>query len=82
MKLAQPDMDQILLTKYKEYIESATELNSLFEEMDFNESGTINLEEFEACMEDFCFSMHFQIKGLDIHDCRMFFRMLTLTVGD
>lgn len=77
MKLAQPEMEQLLLMRCKEDLENANELKALFAEMDLNASGTVNYEELQACFEDCRFTNYLKIKGLDIHDAKMFWRMLS-----
>jgi len=81
MRIAQPEVDQLLLWKVKEDLESAQELKDLFIEMDLNQSGTISWEEFEICMKDLRLASLLQVKGLDIHDAKMFYRMLESIAG-
>jgi len=81
MKLAQPDVDELLFEKRKEEIESAEELQNLFDSIDTNQSGSVTWEEFEKFMTDERVTSYLEVNGLDINDAYMFFRMLASSVG-
>jgi len=79
MKLVQPDLDEKLIDKRKEDIESACELRRLFSRVDTNNSGSISYDEFMACMNDYHFRSAFEMQGLACQDAHAFFRILAGT---
>jgi len=76
MKLALPDVDELLLNKHKEELESAKELKRIVIDLDVTDSSSITLEELQRCMQDVRFATYLELKGLDIKDAELFFRML------
>lgn len=81
MKLAHPDIEELLFEKRREEIESAEELQKLFDSLDEAHSRIINWEQFAKCMHDDRIATHFELNGLNVHDAFLFFRMLASTVG-
>jgi len=82
MKLAQPDLETMLFEKRREEVKNARSLRELCVEADHNGSGSISFEEFAEIMADSRIRSHFELKGLDIKDAEMFFKMLTSITGD
>lgn len=76
MKLAQPDIEQLLADKHKEDYETANELRSVFSRLDANGTGTLSLEELQEALCDYKLISYFEMKGLRIHDAERFFSML------
>jgi len=81
MKLAQPDMDALLLAKRKSDLLHVQDLKSVFAAMDENHSGTLSAEELRRCIQDVRMASVFEMKGLDIKDAEVFFSMLTSMSG-
>jgi len=81
MKLAQPGIEELLFEKRKAEVESAEELQKLFQSVDQNQSGAVSWQEFEKCMSDDAVASYFAVNGLNINDAYIFFRMLASTVG-
>lgn len=81
MKLAQPDIEELLFEKRKAEIESAEHLQKLFDRVDKSQSGSITWEEFERCMHDESITSYLEVNGLTINDAFIFFRMLASSVG-
>jgi len=76
MKLARPDMEELLLEKRKDDLKSACELRDLFTSMDENDSGILTLDEFEHSIKDVKIASYFDFKGLSLTHASMFFKML------
>jgi len=76
MKLAQPDIDDMLLKKHVEDVHSALELRVLFAQMDMDNSGRLSESEFTAAMQNHKLIDFLELKGLAIKDATMFFNML------
>jgi len=76
MKLAQPDLDEMLLTKHKEDMANCHELRKVFTALDQNGSGTLSAEEFHTFTHDPRLVAFFEYKGLYIKDAELFFNML------
>jgi len=82
MKLAQPDLQELLFNKHKEDIESACELRSLFSSLDTNGNGSLSFDEFMKCMSDYKVRSYFEMRGLAVKDAEMFFHMLSAVSDD
>jgi len=76
MKLAQPDLDQMLVERRKEDLANAEELRDLFDNLDKNHDGSLSFHEFQACMQDVDVVHYCQMKGLEITDAELCFKML------
>jgi len=76
MKLAQPDLDEMLVSKRKEDLANAEELRGLFANLDANHDGTVNFDEFHAKLQDPHMVHYFEMKGLAVTDAEMCFKML------
>jgi len=82
LKLAAPDLDVLILEKRKRDSESAKELAEVISTlMDEDGDGIISLQEFnnhigEPRVKDF-----FAVRGLDVNDAHLFFRMLESVEG-
>jgi len=82
MKLAQPDLDMMIMEKKRADMRNANALMAVCREADSNGSGTISFQEFEELMTDTKIRQTFELKGLDIKDAELFFRMLVGVDGD
>jgi len=76
MKLAQPDLDELLMERRKEDLANAQELRGLFAKLDENHDGTLSFHEFQACMQDVDIVHYCQMKGLEVTDAELCFKML------
>eukprot|EP00403_Amphidinium_massartii_P023511 CAMPEP_0178388306 /NCGR_PEP_ID=MMETSP0689_2-20121128/9521_1 /TAXON_ID=160604 /ORGANISM="Amphidinium massartii, Strain CS-259" /LENGTH=688 /DNA_ID=CAMNT_0020008697 /DNA_START=139 /DNA_END=2201 /DNA_ORIENTATION=- len=76
MKLAQPDRETLALEQRKREIIEADEMTRLCEEMDMDQSGTINAAEVGAVLRSRRMRAHLAVLGLEIRDAEMFFGML------
>lgn len=76
LKIAQPDIDSLMLEKQKKDRADARELMSLFKEMDTDGSGSISLEEFMQVVNSTRFSSFLEVRGIDIKDAKLFYHML------
>jgi len=81
MKLAQPDMDDMLFTKRKQDIADAKELKELFAKMDTTNKGMMSRAEFQEFMHDWAMIESLELRGLAIKDAELFFNMLA-TIAD
>jgi len=77
LNLAQPDLDERLLEKQKRDLQKVREIKRFFGSLDLNKSGTLSIDELQACMHDVQSLAYFDLMGLDIKDAEFFFRMLT-----
>jgi len=82
MKLAQPDLDTLLLEKRREDMKNARNLRHLCYEADMNASGTISFTEFNSIMDNPKLRAEIELNGLDIKDAEMFFSLLTSVTGE
>jgi len=76
MKLAKPDLDDLLLEKRKDDLLAACELKDLFMSIHGRDSGSLSLDEFEESLKDVRITSYFELKGLSITHASLFFRML------
>lgn len=81
MKLAQPDLEEMMFSKHKEDIQQADELEVLFSRLDLNHNGTISWKEFQARLQDMEIISYLEISGLAVDDAEMFFKMLLSISG-
>jgi len=77
MRLAQPDMETLLSEKQKEDYESAHALKQLALDIDENHDQNIDFDEFKNLMANEKVRAYFELKGLQIKDAELFFRMLS-----
>jgi len=82
MKLAQPDLEDLLWKKNKEDIKNGYELMSIFREMDMNRSGTLSKDELDSCLTNLKLRSHFEYLGIDVKDAQTFFDMLVSIGGE
>jgi len=76
MQLAQPDLDDMLVSRRREDLANAEELKALFANLDTNNDGTLNFDEFQASLQDPSMVHYFGIKGFNFNDAEMCFKML------
>jgi len=81
MKLARPDVDQLLYEKHQKDLKDAEEMKNVFELLDLNRDGKIHFDEFKRCMKNEKLISHCELKGIDIKDTVEFFKMLTCISG-
>jgi len=77
MKLAQPDVQELLSTKQKEDLDCAHELRALFSRLDATGNGSLSHDEFMKCMDDYKVKEYFEMRGLAFKDTEIFFRLLS-----
>lgn len=77
MKLAVPDMDDVLFEKRCAEIKQANEMKHVFDLMNVDKDEGISLSELRECIQDANFRSHCEIAGINIRDTEQFFEMLT-----
>jgi len=75
-RLAQPDVDSLMLDKHHQDVMDARHLSEVFSHLDSDHSGNISAAEFLAMTQDPTFLEFMQVRGIDIKDAKMFFNML------
>jgi len=75
-RLAQPDIDALMLDKHHQDIMDAKHMSEVFAHLDTDHSGNISVQEFMEMTQDPVFLEFMQIRGIDIKDAKMFFNML------
>mmetsp|Transcript_60549 Transcript_60549/g.161849 ORF Transcript_60549/g.161849 Transcript_60549/m.161849 type:complete len:338 (-) Transcript_60549:109-1122(-) len=76
MKLAQPNLETIMMTKRYQDTVDTKELMEMVAEMDTRNSGYITFSDFQNFMQMPRFRLYFDVRGLNVKDTAMFFRML------
>jgi len=76
MKLAQPDRETMIVERRKQEVLEAQELWELFDAMDTNDSGLINLEEFRDFVMHPTFRRYLGLLDIDVKDAQRFYEML------
>jgi hypothetical protein len=76
LKLAKPSDQAIINEARKQATDDAKELRNTFRKMDLDTNGRLDLEEFDKCMAMPEFDKFLQVRGLDIKETKVFFRML------
>jgi hypothetical protein len=82
LKLAQPDVDDVMLEKRIKDFQDGKELTKLFEKADMDKSTTLNQEEFELFCSQPEFQRFLQARGIDIKEANLFFEMLVDSMGE
>ena len=85
LKLAQPDVDMLILEQQLQDFEDCKMLSKLFRNMgprDAEGSGRIGMEEFSRLVETYEFRSYLQTKGIDIKNAETFFKMLVELQGE
>jgi hypothetical protein len=77
LKLAQPDMDTLMMEQRRKDDEDAKVLRELFRKLDVDCSGTISAAEFERCIREKEVENFMVGRGIDIKDAKTFFTMLS-----
>jgi len=77
LKNAKPDADDALMEKHQEDLDKMQELQSIFQSMDHDNSGTLTLAELQSSFRDIRISSFFELQGLDIKSLETFFELLT-----
>lgn len=77
LKLAQPDMDTLMMEQRRKDDEDAKELRELFRKLDVDCSGTISEDEFQRCIKNGEVENFLVGRGIDIKDAKTFFTMLS-----
>jgi len=75
-KLAQPDIDSMVLEKRRKDLQDAAELTEFFKRIDIDGSRGISLEEFTLLVDSSELGLFLEMKGIDIKDAKMFFALL------
>jgi len=81
LKIAQPDVETLALEQNMQDVGDAEELTNIFSEVDVDKSGTISLGELESVMEHPKFRSYLRVRGIEIQDARLFYRMMASVVG-
>ncbi|CAE7478612.1 Scn10a [Symbiodinium necroappetens] len=85
LKLAQPDVDMLILEQQLQDFEDCKMLSKLFQNMgpkDDDGSGRIGIKEFGRLVETYEFRSYLQTKGIDIKNAETFFKMLVELQGE
>merc|ERR550525_2119533 len=76
LKLAQPDVDELMLEARRKDVEDTHELQGLFAEMVMSDSNVISLSAFEDIVCQDKFQDFLRVRGVDINDAKTFFAMV------
>mmetsp|Transcript_24956 Transcript_24956/g.51301 ORF Transcript_24956/g.51301 Transcript_24956/m.51301 type:complete len:704 (-) Transcript_24956:46-2157(-) len=85
LKLAQPDVDMLILEQQLQDFEDCKMLARLFKSMrptDDDGNERIGMEEFRQLVETFEFRSYLQTRGIDIKNAETFFKMLVELQGE
>ena len=85
LKLAQPDVDMLILEQQLQDFEDCKMLSKLFKSMrPTDDDGTerIGMEEFRQLVETYEFRSYLQTRGIDIKNAETFFKMLVELQGE
>jgi len=77
LKHARPDADEELMEKHKEDLEKVKQLQTIFQSIDADASGTLTLAELQNSFSDCRILSFFELQGLDIKSIETFFTLLT-----
>jgi len=82
LKLAMPDIDQLILEKQKRDAENATELMCIIKDsMDVDHDGYVSYHEFAKQIKEPHVQEFFAIRGLELNDAQTFFKMIEEASG-
>lgn len=87
MRLATPDVEVLMLERERRDISDTRELYELCIEHLLSDTdpgignNSISFDEFMDFMSDERFKLYFDVRGIDIKDAEMFFKMLVSTTG-
>lgn len=76
MTIAQPNVETVMLTKREKDMADTKELTELVSQMDTQKKGVITFSDFQQFMQTPKFRLYFDVRGLNVKDTAMFFRML------
>jgi len=85
LKLAQPDVDMLILEQQLQDFEDCKMLSRLFKSMrpaDDDGNERIGMEEFRQLVETYEFRSYLQTRGIDIKNAETFFKMLVELQGE
>jgi len=82
MSVAQPQKDELMLSRRRADLASAGELRELFSQIDHNHSNTVTKKELQESMKDVRLATYFELKGLDVQDIEMFCDLLADMSGN
>ncbi|CAE7865029.1 SCN2A [Symbiodinium microadriaticum] len=83
LKLAQPDVDMLILEQQLQDFEDCKMLARLFKSMrPTDDDERIGMEEFRQLVETFEFRSYLQTRGIDIKNAETFFKMLVELQGE
>merc|ERR1712194_392491 len=77
MHVAKPGVEAMMLDKHHQDMEDAKELTEMVSEMDTADSGKITFSDFMSYMKEEKFRLYFDVRGLNVKDTSMFFKMLS-----
>jgi hypothetical protein len=77
MHVAKPTVEHMMIDKHHQDIKDAKELTKLVNDMDTENSGSITFGDFMRYMKQDKFRLYFDVRGLNVKDTAMFFRMLS-----
>eukprot|EP00929_Paragymnodinium_shiwhaense_P019677 TRINITY_DN13337_c0_g1_i1.p1 TRINITY_DN13337_c0_g1~~TRINITY_DN13337_c0_g1_i1.p1 ORF type:complete len:723 (-),score=173.78 TRINITY_DN13337_c0_g1_i1:597-2708(-) len=75
-KLAQPDLESLLLSKVHQDRRDAEELRQMFQEANIHKHMSISEEEFNRLIMSTDMGLFLEVRGIDIKDAKLFFKML------
>ena len=81
LKLAQPDVETLMLEQAGINTSHARELKELFAETDTNKSNSLSFDEFNHLMEHPKFRSYLEVRGININDVDVFYKMM-LSISD
>jgi hypothetical protein len=77
MQIAKPNTETMMLEKHSQDLQDAKELLDLVSEMDTQHNGYITFSDFMRYMKEDRFRLYFDVRGLNVKDTTMFFKMLS-----
>jgi hypothetical protein len=77
MSVAKPTVDNMMVDKHHQDMKDAKELTDLVSHMDTQNSGLITFSDFMSYMKEDRFRLYFDVRGLNVKDTAMFFKMLS-----
>merc|ERR1712125_121703 len=82
MKLAQPDHDALALQERKQQLKEKNELLRVCKEMDINQDGYLDKNEFARYLKHGKLGAYLSVLGLDIREAEVFLKVLTKAAAD
>jgi hypothetical protein len=77
MHVAKPGVEAMMLDKHHQDMADAKELTEMVSKMDTMNTGKITFSAFMTYMKEEKFRLYFDVRGLNVKDTAMFFKMLS-----